>query len=265
MQYLRRDINTLQGQIDALRKDITSTRPLPTPQPTTAIDDRREQADMEAELVNMKQDLSSLRATIEDNQSFTAKISSRLDQLDQAFTARLNELEARSDETVKGTAGLQPEPQLVSPEPEVKTTLPTEAEGQAELEVSSTTGSSVAEKAYNEAYRSFQTGDLDLAKDRFVSFLRQYPDTPLSDNAQFWIGEISFKKHQYEAAILAYEDVIKKYPDSNKLPDAMLKQALAFQELGDKIDARIILENLVKRYPQTEQAKIARDRLKTLK
>ena len=264
IQYIRRDINTLQRQIDTLQNQITSTRTPPPPQPTDSLEARKKQADIEAEQQNLKRDLDSLRAVIEDNHHLTTRTSNRLDDLEKRFTTELNGLETKLDQLMaKAEEPKEPskpvlEAQVPSPA-EVKKPAPPEApSGKKKVP-------SDVERAYREAYEALQAANLDGARKMFLSFLEKYPDTPLSDNAQFWIGEIYFKNHQYEAAILAYEDVIKKYPDSNKLPDAYLKQGLAFHELGDKIDARIILENLIKKYPNTEQAKIAKNKLKALK
>jgi tol-pal system protein YbgF len=261
-EYIRRDINTLQQQIDGLREDIrsTSTR-APAPEPATTMEARKEQADLRAEVENVKRDVTSLKALIEDNQDLTSQTSMRLDDQEKRFTGRLNEIEAKIDQLLVATEEGKP----VASEPAASSRRAEEPEEPAVPEASGGTIQSEVDKAYQEAYDTFRAGDLDKARQKFLVFLEDYPDTPLSDNAQFWIGEIAYNKHQYEAAILAYENVIKKYPKSNKLPDAILKQGLAFLELGDKIDARIILENLVKKYPQTKQAEIAQNKLKTLK
>ncbi len=254
-QYIRRDIDNLQGQIDSLREEMGNTSG--TAQGDVP-EDRKRQADMEVELQKLKRDLDSLRATVEDNQELTTRTFRRLEELELSLTTRLNDFEARL-ETVKGP------PQPVSPPSGVETPPPVEVKKPAPADVQAGEVPSELERAYREGYEAFQADDLEGAKKRFLAFLKDHPDTPLSDNAQFWIGEIYFKQHQYEAAILAYEDVIKNYPNSNKLPDTLLKQGLAFLELGDKIDARIILENLIKKYPNTEQAKIAKNKLKTIK
>jgi tol-pal system protein YbgF len=265
-EYIRRDINTLQRQIDALREDIRGARTPPPTQPGSTLEGRKEQADMSAELEIVKRDLNSLRAIIEDNQDFTSKTSMRLDEQEYRFTRQFNDLEAKIYQLLTKAEVTEAEPaQPVQPRQEAKVPPTVEVKEPSPAETSPTKISSDVERAYHEAYAAFQTGDLDGARSKFLSFLKEYPDTSLSDNAQFWVGEIAFKKHQYESAILAYENVIKKYPNSNKLPDAILKQGLAFLELGDKIDAKIILENLINKYPKTEQAKIAESRLKDLK
>jgi tol-pal system protein YbgF len=87
----------------------------------------------------------------------------------------------------------------------------------------------------------------------------------LADNAQFWVGESFMALNQYEQAILAYQKVIKNYPKGNKVPNAMLRQALAFHEIKDDISAKLLLRKVVKNYPDTSEAKIAEAKLKSFK
>ena len=44
----------------------------------------------------------------------------------------------------------------------------------------------------------------------------------------------------------------------------MLKQGYAFIELNDKANARLILKEVVKKYPKSNEAKIAAEKLKGL-
>ena len=101
--------------------------------------------------------------------------------------------------------------------------------------------STAAGDLYKDAYETFQKGDLEGARRKFEAFLKQYPHTELSDNAQFWIGETYYLKKDFEKAILEYEKAIVKYPEGDKTPAALFKQALAFLELGDKTNARNLL------------------------
>ncbi|MBW2198143.1 MAG: tetratricopeptide repeat protein, partial [Deltaproteobacteria bacterium] len=85
-----------------------------------------------------------------------------------------------------------------------------------------------------------------------------------ADNAQFWIGEIYYHEKWYEKAILEYQKVIEKYPKGNKVQASLLKQGFAFLNLGDKSNARLILSELIKKYPKSNEAKIAKRKLKGL-
>lgn len=121
------------------------------------------------------------------------------------------------------------------------------------------------EKAYSAAYQIFQEGQYAKARTEFQNFLAAYADSEYSDNAQFWIGECYFFEQKYESAILEYEKVTKNYPKSNKVPYALLKQGLAFLKLGDKTSAKLLLQEVIKTYPNTSQARIARSNLQDIK
>jgi tol-pal system protein YbgF len=121
------------------------------------------------------------------------------------------------------------------------------------------------ESMYSAAYQVFKDGNYDKARTDFQTFLATYPDTEYSDNAQFWIGECYFFEKNYEKAILEYEKVTKNYPGGNKVPYALLKQGLSFLKLNDKTSAKLILQQVIKEYPNTSQARIARNKLQEIK
>lgn len=121
------------------------------------------------------------------------------------------------------------------------------------------------EALYAQAYESFKEGKYEKARTDFQNFLKAYPDTEYSSNAQFWIGECYYFEKKYEKAILEYEKVIKNYPDGNKVPYALLKQGLSFLSLGDKSSAKAIFQNIIKDYPNTNQARSARAKLLEIK
>lgn len=118
---------------------------------------------------------------------------------------------------------------------------------------------------YAAAYQTFKNGQYTKAREAFQSFLAAYPTGEYSDNAQFWIGECYFFEKKYEKAILEYEKVTKKFPSSNKVPYALLKQGISFQKLGDKVSAKLLLQQVIKDYPNTSQARIARSKLQEIK
>ena len=121
------------------------------------------------------------------------------------------------------------------------------------------------EEAYSNAYHIFKNGNYALAKAEFRKFLKSFPDTEYSDNAQFWIGECDYFEGKYEEAIVEYEGVIQNYPKGNKVPNAFLKQALSFLKLGDKSSAKLLLQRVIKDYPNTTPARVARKKLVDIK
>jgi tol-pal system protein YbgF len=84
----------------------------------------------------------------------------------------------------------------------------------------------------------------------------------LAANALFWRGESFYQAKDYGQAILSYQEVIDKHPKSNKIPGALLKQGVSFITLGKDKPGRLLLEDLVKRFPDSSEAKRAKDLLK---
>ena len=59
--------------------------------------------------------------------------------------------------------------------------------------------------------------------------------------------------------------MIENYPKGNMVQASHLKQGLAFFNLGDKTNSRLILRELVSKYPKSNEAKIAKQKLKEIK
>jgi tol-pal system protein YbgF len=119
-----------------------------------------------------------------------------------------------------------------------------------------------AEQMYNDGKQAFDDGHMDKARQFFQQLLNTYPQSEHADNAQFWIGETYYSEKWYEKAILEYQTVIEKYATGNKVAGAMLKQGMAFLQLGDKANARLIWKALEKKFPSSNEAKIATTKLK---
>lgn len=68
--------------------------------------------------------------------------------------------------------------------------------------------------------------------------------------------------NNFPAAALAYEQVISKFPKSSKLPSALLKQGICFYKTGKKDAGKIRLEELIKKHPDSPEAKRAQQYIK---
>ena len=91
--------------------------------------------------------------------------------------------------------------------------------------------------------------------------MKAYPKSPLAPSAQYWIGNSHFALRDYRAAIVAQRQLVAMFPDSQKVPDALLNIATSQFEMGDGASSRRSLEDLIAKYPQTEAAGKARQRL----
>lgn len=114
------------------------------------------------------------------------------------------------------------------------------------------------DELYVMAKAAFDRNEFEKAMAGFEQLLKKYPRSKSADNAQFWIGEIYYRQKRFDKAILAYQNVIEKFPKGNKIIAAHLKQGLAFHNMGDDASSREILEELIRKYPDSREAGIAR-------
>ena len=98
----------------------------------------------------------------------------------------------------------------------------------------------------------------------FTEFLTGFPQSPLADNAQYWLAETYYVRGHYQAALPQFQKVIDVYPQSAKLPDALLKIGYCQDELGNKAEARAALQQVSRKYPDTTAARLATQRLERL-
>ncbi len=118
--------------------------------------------------------------------------------------------------------------------------------------------------AYREAYELLKNGDYVASRGQFMELLQRFPRHDLSDNAQYWLGEIDYVTRDYRGALKAFERVITEYPHGNKVPDALLKMAFCHQELGQNDLARSNLERILREFSWSDPAKKAKERLQLL-
>ena len=135
------------------------------------------------------------------------------------------------------------------------------APGSARRAATPSTPAPAPRELYSQAYADFARGNYDLAIQGFSEYIRNYPGTDFTDNAQYWIGECLYGKKLYAEAIEAWNVLFRDYPSSDKLPDARVKKGMALEKLGRRSQALIEYRYVVDRFPNTQAARIARERL----
>ena len=131
---------------------------------------------------------------------------------------------------------------------------------------------------YQASYIDFSKGNYMPAIDGFREFLRRYPDHTQASNAQYWIGEgyaALAQQHTnagqteratelLQRAVQEFRKVVANYPRGDRAPTALYKEALTLVELKQPALAQARLQYLVDNFPQSEEAPLARERLKNL-
>lgn len=159
------------------------------------------------------------------------------------------------------TAAASEEPK---PSPQTPVTAPAGAKPQPAQVPPSPAPTMSPQEAYSVAYNDYLKGNYDLAVESFKLYRQQFPESPLADNALYWIGECRYSQRKFEEAIDAFDELIVAYPQGDKAAAAHLKKGLSFIELGRKPEALAALKLLVAKYPLEEEARIAQDKIREL-
>lgn len=255
----------LQGDIDVLDRKLRR-------QSNEMKIVRQQQAELEARLDVLQGQLQRLTGTVEESKHYSQRASDDVISISEGLTSQVGkyerELNQLHDEirTIKTLLGMKVTPRQVESDVGNRELLaqPTTSVPPTENLVK-VAGSPDPEELYNGAYSKLSKGDFKASREEFKKFLQLFPQTEYSDNAQFWIGESYYREKRYEEAIIEFEEVMKKYPQGNKVPDAQLKQAFSFIALDDKNSAKLLLGKIIKQYPDSDQAAIAQAKLKSLK
>ncbi|HGN9370201.1 TPA: cell division protein CpoB [Citrobacter pasteurii] len=95
----------------------------------------------------------------------------------------------------------------------------------------------------------------------FQNFIKKYPDSTYLPNANYWLGQLNYNKGKKDDAAFYFASVVKNFPKSPKAADAMYKVGVIMQDKGDTAKAKAVYQQVITKYPGTDGAKQAQKRL----
>jgi len=120
-------------------------------------------------------------------------------------------------------------------------------------------------KMYDSANSDYMAGQYDLAIIGFQEFIKAFPRSELADDAQVAICNAYLNDHKDEQAVEACDLAIRTYPNTNSIPVAYYRKGLALSNLRNAAGAREAWETLIKSFPDSGEATLARQGLERLK
>lgn len=264
------EMTYLNDQMIALNKRVTKLEALLGSDLDTRLGSvHSRQAEVGAEMDQMKSDIGALSGRVEDNEQLIKRGLEKDLGKEDAMVAGLAALSQKVSELEVLVTKQQEHLGLKMPVPKEDGEVVRVPSGQEKTvpkrPVIIEAPRSEELNLYDTSMASFKEGKYEDAMKGFQALIKKYPNSDRADNAQFWIGECYMGIKQYEKAILAYQEVIKKYPKGNKVPSAMLRQAIAFLEIKDKTSTRLLLKKIINKYPKSSEAQIAKKKLEALK
>jgi tol-pal system protein YbgF len=245
---LRGDTGQVQTSLDTVRADVNSVR--------------SSLADTRANLQQLQREFGVLRERIEETRHQVARdgdqrvkdLEGRVAKISETLKVQEAALRSRDEELKQLRESLQPAQNAVS----------SAAKSEVLVLDSATGESALVKKDYELGWQAMEKRDYRLAISRFKEFLKKHPKSNLADNAQYWIGESHYGLREFDQAIIEFDAVRRRYPQGDKVSAALLKQGYAFAELGEKVNARLLLQEVVEKFPETPEAARAKMRLKSI-
>jgi tol-pal system protein YbgF len=221
-------------------------------------------ADTRANMQQLQREFSALKERIEETRY---QVGRQIGQSSRDGDQRVKDLENRVAKLTEGFKAQ--EGQLKAREEELRELQknirqPMAGGTPAEKTEISAAENDAVRSDYDVAWRALEKKDYRLAITRFKEFLQKHPKSKLANNAQYWIGESHYALREFDQAILEFDAVRSRYPQAEKVPAALLKQGFAFAELGEKVNARLILQEVVEKYAQSPEAAQAKQKLRSL-
>ncbi len=120
-------------------------------------------------------------------------------------------------------------------------------------------------RRFEAALSLLRNSDFRAASVAFAQFQAQYPESPYSANALYWNATSLFGLKDYRAALTANERFLARFADHPRAGEAALNIAFSQIELNDRVSGRKALETVIEKYPNTDSARLAKERLATLR
>jgi tol-pal system protein YbgF len=162
---------------------------------------------------------------------------------------------------------VQTEAEQTPPNPQAVPDTTTEKSAEAETEEKPKTTlppNLSPQEVYTMARSDYLKGNFQLAIEGFGIYTEHFAESPLVDNAMYWIGECYFSQEKYEEAITQFNELILSHPDGDKIAAAYLKKGFSLAQLERTDEALAVLKLMVSKFPLEEETKIARQKIQEL-
>lgn len=228
---MRADINNLRERVEAMdRRDSEINQQVERlrqvlDEATVLL--KRNSADLGGKMAKTENDLASVTGQLEEARHL-------LDDL----TRKVNEQQAR-------LGGIESTTNKI-----VDTVAPTIPEDKETL--------------WREAQNQLNAGKRDNARRFYRSFIQRFPQDPRAPQAHIAVGQSYSAEGKHQAAAAEYQRVVDTYRNAPEVPEAMWLLGQSFVELKFCSDARVLLQDLERRYPRSSRIKDVKVKLREL-
>jgi tol-pal system protein YbgF len=120
-----------------------------------------------------------------------------------------------------------------------------------------------AEQIYETSLGQLRLGSAGTARSGFAELLRAHPTSERVPDALYYIGQ-SFETENADSALAYYDQVVRNHPESPRSASALYHVGLIRERANRNAEARQAYQRVVDSYPNSDEAALARDRLRAL-
>jgi TolA-binding protein len=244
-QQLMADLRMLQEQSQLLQNLIGSVADA-VKAVNTRLDQQGETtrkafADQKLVIDNLTNDVRVIREKLDDNNVRIGSLTQELDSLRQSMQQMSGRPSGTPESDPGAVAGTPPstggQPPVVGVSPQ---------------------------KLFETARGDYMAGQYDLAILGWEDYIKSFPKSDMADDAQVGICTAYVQDGKPDKAVTACDLAIRTYPTGDKIPEAYYRKGIALSNLKDINGARATWEELVKKYPGTQEAGLAQQGLERL-
>ena len=227
---LHREITDVQRSVDRLQTEVIGQSDLQGMEQSMqemTNQNLRSNADLALRVEELQEQIEALHASLEVT-------TRRLQTISQELAA------VRS----QGGSGVVLPPVMVAPGGEDSAATDAKPAG-VPVGAAAGGGATSPDELYRSAYEDYMRGNYDLAAEGFGEYMRRWPNTELTDNALYWIGECYDAQEKPEEALTTFTKVLEDYPTSDKAAAAQLKKGLIYLKMGDQGQGVVNLQYVV--------------------
>lgn len=218
------DRNFLQGQIDQIKDDIVVMQRQLYREKNDAAAPQESVSNVQVRMGEYDQMIRDMNGKVESIEYRLNTLEKKLEMIDKDIELRFSQMQRQNGAVAPSKSSSA---QKSAPASDLK----------APDNVS-------PQDLYEQALNDLKSNKLNPAETKFTQFLNSYPKDPLAANAQYWLGEVYYKKQDFAKAAVAFTDGYRKYPEGTKGPDCLLKLGLSMKSLGKKDEACTAFTNI---------------------
>ncbi len=188
--------------------------------------------------------IADLSSELEAVRAELAELRGRTEVAEHTATEALNEARAARQSAAQTQTGATADVGAAAP-------APTEGPASEELAL------------YRDAYAAWRTNDHAACIDRFGRFLQSFASSKYADDAAFWLADCHYRQGDLKTAILRFDEVATRHPESDKAPEALFRQGEALLQMGPQYSkaAQKAFQRVIDNYPDNKRARDAKERL----